>query len=233
MKIVYARQIAPETQESPLEWFGEGYNTFSVFGNRDYHESLTDIVERAKNTLLGEELFDELQAIKANDGTANYESIETAIMDYLPPENGGKYTPEQLEKLCSLVENYDCNLTTSHDLQILCDVLTIVSGETYDWTTIRGLSQSEWNYCVFPANENPNRFESEYFNLGTEWMISEAEEGEELNPDEVNDWSMYCYNWNDEEMRQEIADAAGCKPEQVVMYRWAGYIKTSRYEKVC
>ena len=232
MKHVYARQIAPEAQESPLEWFGDS-EVFSTFGNKRFRESMTDIVERVKNTLDGGDFADEIDAIAGNGWhEPRYDGCEECVMDYLPPENGGKYNKPQIAKLCEIAREYRGD-GSSHDLDKLVEVLSIVTGVTYDWTTIRGCCQGDWNYCVFPAKENPNRFEVEYFNLGTEWMVCETENEEELNPDEVNDWSMYCYNWDEEEMRKEIADAAGCKPDQVTMYKWAGYIKSSKYEKVC
>ena len=229
MKRVIARQVNPELQESPLEYFGGGYDVFSVFGNRQYHETMTDVVEKTKNTLDGAELYDELQAIKSNDG-ANYETTEECIMDYLPPENGGKYTENQLEELEKLISDYT-GYKTSHDLDVLCEVLSIVDGKTYDWTTIRGCCQGDWNYCVYPADADVKSFEVEYFNLGSEWMVSELEEGEK-EEDCDDGYTMYVYSWDETDMRKEIADSAGCKPENVTMYKFAGYIKTPKYELI-
>lgn len=45
-------------------------------------------------------------------------------------------------------------------------------------------------------------------------------------------YSCYCYSWNDDGIRSELAEIAGCKPEDVVMYPFDGYTQAEKYKEV-
>ena len=63
---VYARQISPEYQESPL-FIGDEFfpDNIAVFGNRDYVEHFPEIVQRVREILNNGELADILENVKA------------------------------------------------------------------------------------------------------------------------------------------------------------------------
>ena len=84
------------------------------------------------------------------------------------------------------------------------------------------------------------QLESEYFNTGEEWMIFEEpieiEESEKENACEIAEeidsftYTAYVTAWNDEEKRMEIADAIGCKPEEVLLFSFDHYVKKPVYK---
>ena len=101
--------------------------------------------------------------------------------------------------------------------------LSIIHREKYSCVCFRGSSQSEWQYCFYPMHGfTPaalRMIEKEYFNTCTEWVIND-------------DFSMYCYGDTWEEIRQEIADATGTTPENVILSVFEGRIRTAKYKVV-
>jgi hypothetical protein len=101
--------------------------------------------------------------------------------------------------------------------------LHLVTGKRYEKHTIQGTCQSDWQEVYFPvADYTPEllrMLEVEYFNLGSEWIIND-------------DWSMYCYSWNNDGIRKEIADAAGTTPENVILQAFTGWKRTPEYAEV-
>lgn len=74
-------------------------------------------------------------------------------------------------------------------------------------------------------------FETEYFNTGSEWIIHD-EDGEPESPEEVTGYSVYCVGWNDEQIKRELADAAGeSDPAAVVLFKFTGWSRCPEYER--
>ena len=167
-KKVYAVQIAPEFQDSPLNMgdFPELWPGIYLTGNRDFHGYTTDEFKRIYNRFDGPRLFRALQ------------------------------------------------LTT---------------GKKYAVKILRGNSQSDWIECYYPADEYTNKeldiLESEYFNLGTEWIIHDGDTAPN-GPDEIEGYSLYCYD----DPRREIALCADTTPENVVLWEFDGWTHTPRYK---
>ena len=238
MEKIYARQIAPEYQESPLfmgDWFDWDAEKLSVCGNGHFCEHKTELFERVEQVLNDGELAYILDGIK--DGTEEYYKTATeAITDYLPPEKCGKrYSTREIHELRELVLDYAGSYAVRDCDDILCAVLSIVAGERYDCRTIRGCCQSDWNTVYYAAaswtREALDNFETEYFNEGTEWIIHD--EPEEPNaPEDISGYSVYCHAWNTDGIRREIAECAGVSPEDVILYEYAGYSKVAKYHLV-
>lgn len=237
-KKIYARQIEPECQESPLSYadmFDYDAEKLSVCGNGYFTEHKTELFEHVDDVLSSGELAYILDCLK--DGTEEHYSTATeAISDYLPPEKEGKrYSTREIHKLKQLIEDYAGSYVAMRDCGIICGVLSIVSGEEYDYRTIRGCCQSDWNtvyYAVSAWNDEAlENFETEYFNTGSEWIIHD-ESDEPKAPEDISGYSVYCHGWNNDSIRREIAECAGVSPEDIVMYEYAGYHKVSEYHLV-
>jgi hypothetical protein len=114
-------------------------------------------------------------------------------------------------------------------------MLNALTGGNWIQTTIRGCCQSDWQDIIYDSEkytrDDIQRLEIEYFNTGSEWIIHD-ENTEPKTPDEISGYSVYCYGWNGEQIRAEIADAAGVKPEDVVLFKFSGYTQTAKYEEV-
>lgn len=227
---IYARQISPEYQESPL-FIDECFpDNIAVCGNRDFNEHIPDIFKTVSEVLENGELAEMLEDIKACEW---YKNATEAITDYLPPVKG-RYSTNAVHAL----KNYVCEYATCprcEEERILLCVLAIVTGKKWDSKIIRGCCQSDWNYIYYPVDEWSKEaleaFETEYFNTGTEWIVHD-EEGTPEAPEEINGFSMYCISWNDEGIRKEIADVTGGNPQDVVLYAFDGYIQTAKYREV-
>lgn len=236
-KKIFARQIAPEYQESPLfmsDWFDWDAEKLSVCGNGYFCEHKSELFERVEQALESD-LSYILDGIK--DGSTEYYTTATeAITDYLPPEKCGKrYSTREIHELRELVLDYAGSYAARDCDNIVCDVLSIVSGERYDCRTIRGSSQGDWNtvyYAVSAWNDEAlENFETEYFNTGSEWIIHD-EPNEPEAPEDITGYSVYCHGWNTDGIRREIAECAGVSPEDVVLYEYAGYSKVAKYHLV-
>ena len=230
---IYAKQVAPEYQESPLFMGDEFFpDNIAVCGNRDYHSHKPEFFESVQSVLEQGELAEILEYPK--NWADWYKSATQAIAEYLPPTNGKKYSTNAIHALRTLVIDYSCCACSRKD-EILCKVLSIVDGRPWEWSTIRGCCQGDWQEVFYPVDEWAKAaleaFEVQYFNMGSEWIVHDEAESPE-SPDEINGFSVYCIGWNADAIKAEIAEAAGGSPEEVVLYQFGGYSRTPIYEEV-
>lgn len=229
-KKIYARQVPPEYQESPLLLTPHDWpeNVF-VFGNRDYNRH-DEYLQRVR---LGLEeaasAWDYMQ-----DGRPYYVSWAAALNDLLEPwEERGQYTRVERGKWADICRRYvECESYEEND--ILCEALEMISGEEWRSGTIRGCCQSDWQEIIYPAiygRDWLECFEMEYFNTGSEWIIHDENTAPE-SPEDISGCSFYCYGWNDDKIRAEIAEAAGVSPDDVIMYSFSGWGRVASYAEV-
>ena len=227
---IYAKQVPPEYQESPLlatehDWPENVY----VFGNPHYISRDEDL-QRVRAGL--EEAASALDYME--EGRPYYTSWEAALNCLLEPwEDRGPYTRAERKEWMDLCRRFEgCQHYEEND--ILCDALELISGEKWEYSTIRGCCQSDWQEVIYPAfcgREWLKCFEMEYFNTGSEWIIHDEETAPE-DPQEISGYSIYCFGWNNEQVRAEIADAAGVSPEDVILYSFSGWSRSASYEEV-
>lgn len=231
---IYAKQVDPEYQTSPL-WDDEFFpDNIVVYGNRDYKNHCNKTFINVKNVLEDGYLVDVLE--HPNEYTGYYKNITEAITEYLPPENGKQYSTNEIHMLRNYIIDYSC-CVCSREEEILCQVISIVTGKKWDYKIISGCCQSDWNYIYYPVdkwtNEALEAFEIEYFNKGTEWIIDDGDfnpiSDSSLN---INGGSIYCYSSNSNGIKKEIAEYMGVDPLDVVLYVFDGYTKTARYKKI-
>lgn len=233
---IYARQVNPEFQYSPvLDCLP--FEDMALCGNRDYKEHLPEIFSHVRNVLDAGELAEILVDIAAGDVDPDFQYTDAAdaVDEYLHPDGRGPYTPDEIETLSAAVVAYGCtNYGPAEEIH-LCTALSVVTGHKWDYRTIRGSSQGEWQNVFFRADvwtgEALAAFEVEYFNTGSEWIVQDDGETP-ATPDDVEGFSLYCIAWDVDGIRAEIANAAGCKPEEVTMYKWAGVRRADMFEEV-
>jgi hypothetical protein len=214
---IYAKQVPPEYQESPLfmeEW---PENVF-VFGNR----WLTDHAGR---------LEDIKQALEDVYDVCNGWSCYSKLSDVLPARDGGReYTRAERLTLARLAKNYqEYSYNSDDENALFCDLLELITGQKYDYTTIRGCCQGDWQNIIYPAEYGRDwlsDFETEYFNTGAEWRISEN------NPESDDCYYFYSHSWSDDGTRDEIAAAAGVDPSDVILYSFTGWSRSPEYMEV-
>lgn len=220
---IYAKQVAPEYQESPL-YMDEWPENVYVFGNRYYKDHGGEFIENLKNSMY--DAADELKALSR--GASYYDSFIDIINDLLPaPENKKEYSRADRLTWRALLLGYYVGTIRADDA--ITAVLQLITGDEYDDAQIRGSVQGEWNNIIYPAKygrEWLKEFEIEYFNMGDEWRICEG------SPDSDDNYYIYTHSWNDDGKRAEIADAAGVDPADVVLYVFDGYEYTPQYKMV-
>lgn len=223
MTKIYAKQVPPEYQESPLfngcdDW---PENVF-VFGNRYYNQH----AERLEDIRRGlEDIADAWEDLH-DGGSGYYTSWIDALNDLLAPDDGrGEYTRAERLELAKLAAQMEwCSSDAEND--ILCRVLEIITGRAWEAATIRGCCQGDWQEIIYPAEYGRDwleAFETEYFNTGEEWRVDTGD-GCEIY--------VYTHSWRDDEKRAEIADAIGCDPGDVVLYAFTGWSRTAEYKEV-
>ena len=129
---------------------------------------------------------------------------------------------------------YNCHTTPEFDAiyerfdeeKRILRALHLVTRKRYEKRTIRGSCQCDWQNVYYPVadytQKSLDQLEMEYFNTGTEWII---------DPDGDN-YSTYCYSWNNDGIKKEIADAAGTTPENVILQAFTGWKRTPEHREV-
>lgn len=225
---IFARQVNPEYQDS-MFFEGDGLlETVCFYGNKSYHARMNDDFERVLKVLDSADLEYELD--KVGSETSWYSNATEAINDLLPKKEG-KYSTHAIHDLKELVSNYDRYSSNWED--ILCNVLSIVTGKEWDYGTIHGSYQGDWNYAFYLkeawTDEELRNLETMYFNTGSEWIIHD-EETEPETAEDISGFSVYCCGWNDDQIKQEIANAAGGSVDDVILYKYAGSRSIPVYE---
>ena len=234
MSKVYVRQIEPEYQESPLFLFECFPDNIVVTGNRDYNSHTTPLYDRVRDTLDNGELAEALDDMR-NGGyySSFYKNATEAVNDLLPPEKC-KYSTRDIHALKGLLRAY-AEAGIREENNIICKVLSLVSGSPWGWAIIRGCCQGEWQEVFYPVNEWNREalaaFEVQYFNEGSEWIIH-AEPEEPEGPEDISGYSCYTVSMLEDDIRKELAEIAGCAPADLVIYAVDGYTRSPIYKAV-
>ena len=230
---IYAKQVQPEYQESPFFLWdaAELYPGVIFTGNRHYNSHTTPEYDKIRSGL------DELTNTIDTEGNFIrgywYENLTEAVNDTMPaPLHKARYSTRDIKTWREIASEW---YITTNENALICRALQLVTGKEYENTTIRGCTQSEWQEILFPVEEY-NRdalaiLEADYFNTGTEWIIH-AENSTPESPEDISGYSVYCYGWNTEQIRAELADAAGAATDAVTMYEYAGVYTMAKYNKV-
>lgn len=196
--MILARQVPPEYQQSPLSLGDEFFpDNCAIFGNRNYREHVPDTVQ----------------------------VIRDAMNDYFIPDPilATDWTPAETSAWSDWIRELDSN---SSRLQLLCDGLELLTREKWDFQTLTGDCQGDWQYIVYPvADWTPQalqQLETEYFNTGDEWTV-------DPDGDAVN---VYTHDWRADEIRRELAAAYGCDPDELTLQKFTGWNRFPVYEEV-
>lgn len=232
--MIYCKQIPPEYQDSQVYLFaddGMGPDYINVTGNRHYISRTSPLFDRVYNALENGELVEALDDIK----NSLYKNATHAINDLLKPEKA-RYSTRDIHALKELVNAYtDTRAGSNGENDILCKVLSVVTGRKWDWEIIRGYCQGDWNEIFYPVDdwsrEALNAFEAMYFNTGEEWIIHDEENIPE-GPEEVSGYSCYIVSNTEEGTRKELAKIAGCSTNDLVLWAFNGFIQVPQYKAV-
>lgn len=254
----HAYQIPPEYQESPLYTFRADwrdalrdlYPGVSIFGNRDFsdawseeadglREKIEDAAEAWEEaaytvtpsaTQRGRWEYTRRHSLRRDPYNDNKRpTLREILEDYrISRKDGKSWTTKQRHAwraiLEALIENprYDMDDATA-------DALELITGEKYETGTIRGCVQRDWARVIYPARmegDGLRALEIEFFNMGEDYKIFDREKDDEEAEYIVN---CYCYSWDDDKKRAELADAAGCRPEEITLHPFTGWSRSACY----
>ena len=218
---IIAEQVPPEYQDSEvLRALDNGeYDRLIIRGNRDFYgygecTAGWELISFCKEWFGCADIEDEYCV----------QQLEWILEDYhLCGES------EEQEKIKEVFELLTQDISRSvrvYEEDIYCKVLDLLVGGEWHYEVGRGSAQSEWNIFYYDYRVYDNGIEqliTGYWNEGTEWIC--WEEG-----DEDNNVGMYCYEWGDEDIKQEIMDAMG--GDEVELRKFAGWSRTANYEVV-
>lgn len=151
---------------------------------------------------------------------SDLETIRDAMNDgYFPAPIVGSLAP-----WCDWWDRVDA-LDNGDERALLCEGLELLTGEKFEYGTIHGCSQGNWQHIIYPTEygaEWLEAFEAEYFNTGTEWIV--GPDGDSKN--------IYVTSWSEDGTRAEIANAYGCDASEIVLLKFAGWKRTPEYMEV-
>lgn len=204
-----------------------------MYGNDNYQNRTSSVFDRVRKCLDVGELAEDIEAVMEKNPNAIYGTVTEAINNQLWRDDGKAYNTRQIGKLKQLVLRYSSEYGRKEVDQILVDVLSIVTGEEWDYKEIHGCCQGEWNTVYYPVQywtkESLEAFETMYFNTGSEWIVHEGDT-EPTSPEEIDGCTYYCVSWNDEGIKKELAEAVGGKPEDVILYKYVGSVSIPTYK---
>ena len=255
----HAYQVPPEYQESPLYSLGrdwrqtlrETWPGVSIFGNRDFSDAwsedadgLQDRIEEAADawraaaydvtpstTQRGRWTYTRRRSLRRDHYDENRRPSLAGILadNGISRKDGKPWTVKQRHAWREIIEAY-IELPNYDPDDATADALEIITGEKYETATIRGCAQRDYATVIYPASLGASglrALEIEFFNTGEDYQIFSGEKDEPGAAYEVN---VYCYSWQDDEKRAELADAAGCSPEEIEIHAFTVWSRAACYD---
>lgn len=221
--MIKAIQTNPEYQESPF-WVD-----FSETDNGTIYDGLTIIsterhfVTRTKHTKLFDliadnaEEADEAAEDFRDTGYAYYAPYCRNYTEYInqtfKPKK--KLSTRKIHRLKELFNTITEAYHPEYETDAIAEVMTILTGEKYEAGTLRGYCQGDEVQVIYKADEWNKEaleaLETEYWNGGSEYAVTDEENDPNFTV------CMYFTQWDNEEIRKEIAAEYGTTPENVTM----------------
>lgn len=203
------------------------YSDVIITGNRDYisfndDNDLYSSVVHAINS--GMEC--ELEDISLYDNDI-YHTYKECVEDYL----NIKVSATQARLIKNRIldnRSYRTRYYSDDDI-LIADIMSIISGHEYEWSTISGYCQREWQEVLYPADKYSHdlieMLEGYYF-TGSDYRITIYED------DEETDCSCAFFWQDDDTIKELVAEECGCSVDDVHLFYISGYTTTPCYTEV-
>lgn len=216
-----AKEIAPEYVSSEFEFdidYEVNNGGLNLYGNKDYNSHTSALFDKVMEAL---EWFDEWYCAETCENATD--CVYDIFGEYLEIDHARKVN----EKDCAEIVDVLRNNNFSYMENDICTILTLLTGRCWDWKTIKGSCQGDWQTMYYDSSWTPDiidRFEIAYFNMGKEFQIVEAD-GEEIT-------TIYCYEWDDEKIAREIRDGIGIAENDTLKILWFdGWKRIAQYRE--
>ena len=239
MKYV-CRQVSPEHQESPMMVWddmedNEIYAGLFLVPDRWCKGIREKELEDVRHNM--EDIIDEYNDIQNYGKSSYYKNFSEVVNDILPRKDGKKYSTQQIHKWKEMCENFE------EDSRDYAKIFSIMTGTFWDCRAIHGCSQGDYAEVIYNTEMWTDKaiecLETEYFNLGSEWMcdFTGIEDNTEIDENCIDEYisdgaGVYAYSWNNDDIKQELADNIGCDAKDVIMFEYAGSYSTSVYKRI-
>lgn len=219
----FAKQVPPQQQIAPF--CGDMYPDVTFKGNGQYIDRICPEWNHVARFLRMAETYDYL--------SLSDEDLKWNIEEDLRKPN--EYSMEEVQTIRALISDYQNADTEAKERSALIGILNIFTGQTWIEKTIRGCCQGEWQTVFYPEEQYSeqaiNNLEIEYFNLGSDWIIHDRDNTPE-KPEDVDGFYCYTHGWNTEMNQNELAEALGCKPEEIVLWEYDHDMIVPVYKKI-
>lgn len=183
--------------DSFLEDVKEGY--LGIGGNSDYNNHFSGLLEKVKKAV-------------NTWGCYSFESVMSDL-DFVPVANRAK--------LYKLFDRPTCNNRWSYynDDMKVADIMTFLTGDRWEETTIKGSCQGEWQTVIYNTRYCSDSYISEledvYFSAIVSLGIIE-DDNAPVDSSSVDFWSYISYYHDD---KKSICEKFGFDPDNVTLYR--------------
>jgi len=218
------RQIAPEHQESPIMKYEVSpyYGVIGVDNDKSgirwrLEGRYKDIIEALKEDTLPLPIWDD-DPIKWTD--EEWDDITKGVMEAIPPYGRLDYTRMEAYRILILAEKPDASN--------IAEIFNIMEGRTdWSWKELHGAVQGEWLGVVYDSKyigaDGLREIESEYFNLGTEWINMDDGEHIYVQSDPT---------WEPDKVRADIIENMSeefMEGDKLVLESFSGWIMIPSY----
>ena len=216
---IIAEQVPPEFQESHV-WHELDYGMYEglvIHGNRDFKGYAEDTIEGAII-----KFCEEWNGIADLDDGFFVDGLENLLDDLeIDDEKERRQKIEEVYGVLRFAEAAPRRWEL--DELLYCRALDILVGGEWKYESGCGIMQSEWqgfyyNYSMYDCGIE--WLITGYWNEGSEWVCWE----EGCEDDYTN---VYCYKWDDDEIKKEIMNAMG--GDEVELRKFAGWTRLPNY----
>lgn len=208
-----------------------------IGGNNDYIEYNKDFRQNRWSSLSN--CYDAIEEELSWDNATEEEQLDEIIKDinyYFKKRDGGKSAPltnREIKKLYNLCYEFTNIHGIKDENKLICQVLEIEYGEPFTECTIRGNSQGEWQYCIYPTRLDISKYENLYWGNFVEWAVSQTQLDD---PDDFDyDDADYCISsmYRDDDIKNDLINQLGIqiKPEELSLIYLDGRITEALSQK--
>lgn len=202
-------------------------------GNSDFISINKALLEDVKKILtdIAEDLDYFASELVAGDITPR-EIVE----DYFSKESHEALSDEEIATIVFCANQFQ-NGSFGAELDSFCKILSIKYKLVFDSTVLRGNSQGDYIYCIYPqetaSKETLDYIEAVFFGTGTEFAVTVDPIESAKDFDDAEVYYTYTDKYRDEDVKAFIANDLGCSPEDVVLLLISGehHITTYDYEE--
>lgn len=232
MKKYYATECNPESYDYRCyydEYMAEEDNIWAGGNSRNFGETNEDL-RRDVVKALENAFYDIYEA----DDVTEEDRIDT-IKYYFKKKNKQSLSELEIDELTNLVRMFNsCSYRDEND--IICQVLTILHDEVFEYGVINGCCQGDWLEIIYPESKRDliPWIEAVWFATGTEFRVTEEPVEDEDHIGDTYEYCTYTNLWRDSDIKEWLCKEIGCKPEELVVRKISGehHYTTYDYEEI-